>query len=422
MSEEKSYNPYLTMQNTIRTAAEKLGMTENDYGFLLQAERELIVSLPVEMDNGDVKVFQGYRVQHSSLRGPCKGGIRYHEAVDLDEVRALAGWMTLKCAVADIPYGGAKGGICVNPANLSKKELRRLTRRYAFAIAPIIGPEQDIPAPDVNTNGEIMGWFMDTYSILTGKYSVGVVTGKPIEVGGSLGRVEATGRGTMFALRELLRRKGLNMKDISIAVQGYGNVGRIVSELCHREGAKIVAISDVTGAYYDSEGLDIDGIRRYLLESGEKTLENYSAPGVQRTTQYELLTCDCDVLIPAALENQINEEVAQNIKAKMIVEAANGPTTTEADIILAERGIDCVPDILANAGGVVVSYYEWVQNRQAHSWSENEVNRKLEDVMCKSFDEVYTMSLIEKTNMRQAAYMVAIKRIVANHEIRGIFP
>lgn len=419
---KNNYNPYENMLEVLDKAASMLELEEKDYVAIKYPERELKVAVPVEMDDGSVRVFEGYRVQHSSSRGPCKGGIRFHQDVDIDEVKALSAWMSFKCAVVNIPYGGAKGAVRVNPAELSKAELKRLTRRYTAMILPLIGPEKDIPAPDVNTNAEIMGWIMDTYSMFQGYTVHGVVTGKPIEVGGSLGRKEATGRGVMLMAREILHRLGLPVMGTRVAVQGMGNVGGTAAKLLYNEGCKIVGISDVSGGLYKADGLDIDAILKYLNANPGKLLENYEADGVKHIGNEELLTCDTDMLIPAALENQINEEIAKEVKAKIIVEGANGPTTVEADRILDARGVRVVPDILANAGGVVVSYFEWVQNIQSLMWDEEEVNRTLERIMIRAFKEVWDRAREKETTMRMGAYMVALDRISRAKKIRGVFP
>jgi glutamate dehydrogenase (NAD(P)+) len=418
---EKKYNPYDNMLEVLDTAAGMLGLLESDYIALRYPERELKVSIPVEMDDGSVRVFEGYRVQHSTSRGPAKGGIRYHQQVDIDEVKALAAWMSLKCAVVNIPYGGAKGAVKVDPAQLSKAELKRLTRRYTAMILPLIGPEKDIPAPDVNTNAEIMGWIMDTYSMFKGYTVPGVVTGKPVDVGGSLGRKEATGRGVMLMTRELLHRSGVPVLGTSVAVQGMGNVGGVAAKLLQAEGCRIVAASDVSGGIRRKSGLDVADILRYLDTSGKK-LNEYEAQGVEHITNEELLTMDADVLIPAALENQITEQLAGSVKARFIVEGANGPTTVEADRVLESRGIKVLPDILANAGGVVVSYFEWVQNIQSLTWDEEEINRTLEKIMIRAFNEVMDKAAEYHTTMRMGANIVAIDRIVKAKNIRGVFP
>lgn len=416
-----TYNPYNQMLEVLDSAAAMLGLKEKDYVVIKYPERELKVSVPIEMDDGTVKVFDGYRVQHSTSRGPCKGGIRYHQDVDLDEVKALAAWMSFKCAVVNIPYGGGKGAVRVDPTKLSKNELRRLTRRYTAMILPLIGPERDIPAPDVGTNAEIMGWIMDTYSMFKGYSIAGVVTGKPIEIGGSLGRKEATGRGVMIITKQILKKMNLELKGIRVAVQGMGNVGRTAAQLLFEEGAKIIAVSDVSGGLICEEGLNMDRISEFLSSNGA-LLKDYSENGVRHASNAEVLGSDVDILIPAALENQISEKIAPTVKAKIIVEGANGPTTTEADKILGENGKVVVPDILANAGGVVVSYFEWVQNIQSLMWDEEEVNKTLEKIMVKAFDNVWAMKTEKNTTIRMAAYMVAIDRILRAKKIRGIFP
>jgi len=420
----KAYNPYDNMLEVLEKAAKMLNLPERDYVAVKYPERELKVAIPVEMDDGSIQVFEGFRVQHSSSRGPCKGGIRYHHDVTMDEVKALAAWMTFKCAVVNIPYGGGKGAVKVDPMKLSKNELKRLTRRYAAMILPLIGPERDIPAPDVGTNAEIMGWIMDTYSMFKGYTVPGVVTGKPIEVGGSLGRKEATGRGVMLMTREILHRLGLPVVGTKVAVQGMGNVGATAAKLLHNEGCKVVAVSDVSGGLYKDTGLNIDAIVDFLESNRGKLLKDYNAEaeGAKRITNKELLTCDAYVLVPAALENQINEEIAKDVKARIIVEGANGPTTVEADKILEGKGVKIVPDILANAGGVVVSYFEWVQNIQSLTWDEEEVNRTLEKIMIRAFNEVWDKANEKATSMRMGAYMVALDRVVKAKKIRGIFP
>lgn len=414
-----AYNPYTDMLKILDQAANLLKLKEDEYITLKYPERELKVSIPVEMDDGSVKVFEGYRVQHSSLRGPCKGGIRYHQDVNIDEVKALAAWMSFKCAVVNIPFGGGKGAIRVDPKELSKNELRRLTKRYTAMILPLIGPERDIPAPDVNTNAEVMGWIMDTYSMFKGYTVPGVVTGKPIEVGGSLGRKEATGRGVMIMAREILTRLGRPITGTRVAVQGMGNVGGTAARLLYREGCKIVAVSDVSGGVFCKNGLDIEDILNFL--SNGKLLKDYNAPGIKHITNEELLTSDVELLIPAAMENQITAKIAPDIKAGIIVEGANGPTTAEADQILKDLGKIIVPDILANAGGVVVSYFEWVQNIQSLMWDEEEVNRALEKIMIRAFNEVWEKAKEKEASLRMGAYMVSLDRIVKAKKIRGIF-
>lgn len=415
------YNPYDNVLSVMDRAAELLGYEQSDYDMLKYPERELKVSIPVEMDDGTVKVFEGYRVQHSTSRGPAKGGIRYHQDVNMDEVKALAAWMTFKCAVVNIPYGGGKGGVVVNPSTLSKGELRRLTRRFTAMIAPIIGPEQDVPAPDVGTTPEVMGWIMDTYSMLNGRCIHGVVTGKPIEIGGALGRKEATGRGVMQTAKLILKKNGVDLQRATVAVQGLGNVGGTTAKLLHKKGCKIVAVSDVSGAIYCETGLDIPCILKHI--SAPKTfVDTYNAEGVSHISNEELLELPVTLLVPAALENQLNADNADRIKAQFIVEAANGPTTPEADEVFAKKGITLVPDILANAGGVVVSYFEWVQNIQSVSWTEDEVNAKLTDIMTNAFTAVYELSKKRGISLRMAAYLIAMDRVVTAKKMRGIWP
>ncbi len=416
-----TYDPYQNVLSIVDHAAAMLGYEPSEYEMLKYPERELKVSVPVEMDDGTVRVFEGYRVQHSTSRGPAKGGIRYHQKVDLNEVKALAAWMTFKCAVVNIPYGGGKGGVVVNPNELSKNELRRLTRRFTTMIAPIIGPEQDVPAPDVGTNAEVMGWIMDTYSMLHNRCIHGVVTGKPIEIGGALGRAEATGRGVMLTAKHILDKMGMTLSDATVAVQGLGNVGSVAAKLLAQEGGRVVAVSDVSGGIYNPNGLDMPAILKHVATRGN-LLDSYEEPGMQRITNEELLELDVTMLVPAALENQINADNADKIRAKLIVEGANGPTTVEADEILNKKGITVVPDILANAGGVVVSYFEWVQNIQSVSWSEEEVNEKLADIMSRAFTAVYDIAKDHNTTLRTGAYLIAIRRVVEAKKLRGIWP
>ena len=416
-----AYNPYENVLKVMDEAAQILGYSESDIEPLKYPERELKVSVPVEMDDGSTRVFEGYRVQHSTSRGPAKGGIRFHPAVNNDEVKALAAWMTFKCAVANIPYGGAKGGITCDPSQMSKGELERMTRRYAAMIAPIIGPHKDIPAPDVNTNAEVMGWVMDTYSMKYGYPIPGVVTGKAFEIGGSLGRPEATGRGVMLCCRALTEKLGLDIKDCTFAVQGFGNVGSTAAYLIADLGAKVVAVSDHTAAFYCADGLDVHDMLDYAAGNG-RVLQGYKADGVTEIAKEDLLYTDADFLIPAALEGQITADNADRVKAKYIVEGANGPTSYEADQILNAKGKIVVPDILANAGGVIVSYFEWVQNLQSLSWSLEEVNNKLADILLKAFDEVYGLTEERGYPMRTSAYIIALRRLVKTKKIRGIFP
>lgn len=415
-----AYNPFENVLKIVDNAAHILGYEPADYEMVKHTERELRVSIPVEMDDKTVKVFDGYRVQHSTSRGPAKGGIRFHPDVNMDEVKALAAWMTFKCAVVNIPYGGGKGGVVVDPATLSKTELRRLTRRFTTMISPIIGPDQDIPAPDVGTNSEIMGWIMDTYSMLQGKCVHGVVTGKPIGIGGALGRSEATGRGVMENTTFILDKYGIDIKNATVAVQGMGNVGSVSAKLIAEQGAKIVAVSDVSGGVYNPAGLNIKAVLEHIGK--KQLLDSYEEPGMQRITNNELLQLPVTVLVPAALENQINEANADSIQAKIIVEGANGPITNEADEVLDKKGIIVVPDILANAGGVVVSYFEWVQNIQSVLWSEEEANAKLFNIMKRSFENVWDIAKENNVTLRMGAYLIAVKRVVEAKKLRGIWP
>ena len=416
----KQYNPYDNFLSVLDKAAKAVGMKEEDYVLIKYPERELKVSVPIKMDDGSVRVFEGYRVQHSTSRGPCKGGIRYHQSVNEDEVKALAAWMSFKCAVVNIPYGGAKGGIKVDPSTLSRAELERLTRRYTAMILPIIGPEKDIPAPDVGTNAQVMDWIMDTYSMMNGYTIPGVVTGKDLEVGGSLGRPEATGRGVMIITMEVLDKYKLAPSEVSVAVQGMGNVGSVAARLLYEKGCKVVAVSDVSGGIRNPEGLDIPEICDFVKQ--RKLLKDYDAKGVEHIDNHTLLTTKCDILIPAALENQITGEVAKELNCRLVIEAANGPTTVEADAVLEERGIVVLPDILTNAGGVIVSYCEWVQNLQSLPWDHNAVHATLFKVMTRALTDVYHKARDYKISYRLAAYAVAIERLCTAKKKRGIFP
>lgn len=422
MSTTKTYNPYDNVQAVVKNAAAILGYSHDDYEAVLYPERELKVSIPVRMDDGSVHCFEGYRVQHSTSRGPAKGGIRYHQNVNIDEVKALAAWMTFKCAVVNIPYGGGKGGIICDPSKLSENELRNLTRRFTAMIAPIIGPDQDIPAPDVGTNAGVMGWIMDTYSMLKGHCVPGVVTGKPLELGGALGRHEATGRGVMLTTLNILNALDIPVEGSTAVIQGMGNVGSISAKLIHNAGLKVIAVSDVSCGIYNPEGLNIPEIIEYLSAKKGNLLKDYSADGVSYITNEELLELKTTVLVPAALENQINAKNAKKIQAQVIVEGANGPTTVEADEILQKRGIVLVPDILANAGGVVVSYFEWVQNIQSVSWSEEYVNEHLKTIMDQAFQAVWDIAHEKDTTLRTGAYLIAVKRVVDAKNLRGIWP
>nr|WP_317449398.1 Glu/Leu/Phe/Val dehydrogenase [uncultured Sellimonas sp.] len=419
---KQTYNPYDNVLKVVQDAAEILGYSDSDIEAIKYPERELKVSIPVRMDDGTTRVFQGYRIQHSTSRGPAKGGIRFHPDVNADEVRALAAWMTFKCAVVNIPYGGGKGGVVCDPSKLSENEIRAITRRYTAAIAPLIGPEQDIPAPDVGTNAAVMGWIMDTYSMLKGHCIHGVVTGKPLELGGALGRNDATGRGVMFTTHNILNKLGIPAEGTTVAVQGAGNVGSVTARLLHESGMKVVAISDVSGGLYKPDGLDIPAVLGYLAADRKNLLKDFQEEGTVHISNEELLELDVTVLVPAALENQINEGNADKIKAKIIVEAANGPTSSAADTILLKKGTLIVPDILANAGGVVVSYFEWVQNIQSVSWTEAEVNKKLKDIMDAAFEAVWDLTAEKQTTLRMGAYLIALKRVVDAKSARAIWP
>ncbi len=418
---EKGYDPYKEVVTVLEKAMEVGNIDRTYFEIIKNPQRAVIVYLPIEMDDGSVKVFEGYRVQHSNIRGPFKGGIRYHQDCDLNEVKALATWMSLKCAVANIPYGGAKGGIKVDPRTLSKRELRKLTRRYTYAIEPIIGADTDIPAPDVNTNAQTMAWILDTYSMLKGKPCPGVVTGKPVELGGSRGRASATGRGVVISSKLILAQDGRTLKDCTVAIQGVGNVGGNAAKIFYNREAKVIAISEVNGGIYCREGLNIPEIIDFIAD-GKNCLKDYTADGVTHITNEELLTCRCDILVPAALEDQITGDIASKLQCSYIVEGANGPTTTAADAIITERGITLVPDIFANSGGVIVSYFEWVQNIQELTWEREQVNEMLESIMTKAFSEILAESKKTCCSLRMAAYILALRKLLYAEEIKGIFP
>jgi glutamate dehydrogenase (NAD(P)+) len=411
-------NPYDVAVAQFDEAAEHLGLSQAMRAILRKPKRELIVNFPVRMDNGDVEMFTGYRVQHNINRGPAKGGIRFSPQVSLDEVRALAMWMTWKCAVVGIPYGGAKGGVICDPHKMSSPELERLTRRYTTEISIIIGPNSDIPAPDMNTNAQIMGWMMDTYSMHQGYSVPAVITGKPLSIGGSEGRLEATARGVQVVTREALRDLEMRPDRCSVVVQGFGNVGGIAARLLSNLGCKIVGLSDIKGGIYNPKGIDVAAAMRFTKEHGNLL----GLPGTETVTNEELLELPCDVLVPAALENQLTRSNASRVKARLVVEAANGPTTPEADAILNERGITVVPDILANAGGVTVSYFEWVQDLQRFFWAEDEINQRLETIMMRSYQAVRNKSLGQQVNLRIGAYLLAVARVAEATEIRGVYP
>ncbi|NUO65284.1 MAG: Glu/Leu/Phe/Val dehydrogenase [Gemmatimonadaceae bacterium] len=410
-------NPFEAMMSRFDRAAELLDLEPGLYKVLRHSEKEITISVPVLMDNGEVEVFTGYRVLYNTSRGPAKGGIRFDMNVTLDEVKALAAWMTWKCAVVNLPFGGAKGGVICDPLKMSVSELERLTRRYTAGIINTLGPDSDVPAPDVNTNERVMAWVMDTYSMHMRHTVTAVVTGKPVEMGGSMGRREATGRGVMFVTREALRHLGIPMNGATVAVQGFGNVGSIAADLLSKQGCKIVAIADRTGGYHNKGGIDIPKAIEYVRQ--HKSLDGFK--GGDSITNEDLLTLPVDVLVPAALENVITSKNAGKVQAKIIAEGANGPTTAGADNILDEKGIFVIPDILANAGGVTVSYFEWVQDRGGYFWSEETVNNRLEEIMTRSFTDVLGLSKQHKVNMRTAAYMLSISRVATVHRLRGIY-
>jgi glutamate dehydrogenase (NAD(P)+) len=413
-------SPFQIAQRQFDEAAQHLTGVRPEYLAKLRLpERELTVNFPVRLDDGTIRIFTGYRVQHSMLRGPAKGGIRYHPDVTLDEVRALAMWMTMKCAVVGIPYGGAKGGVACNPKEMSLGEVERLTRRYTHEISSIIGPDRDIPAPDVNTNAQIMAWMLDTYAMKVGRPTPALITGKPVELGGSLGRNEATARGCQYTLRRAAKRLGLPLAGASVVIQGYGNAGSIAASLLHHEdGCRIVAASDSQGGIYNPKGLDPAALLKWKEEN--KTVATY--PDGDSVTNAELLELPCDILIPAALERQLTGRNADRVQARIIAEAANGPTEPEADAIFHDKGIFVIPDILANAGGVTVSYFEWVQNLQSFSWEEDEVNQQLERVMNRAFDQVVAIADEKKVRNRVAAGILAISRCVKAFHLRGVYP
>ncbi len=410
-------NPFEAMMSRFDRAAELLDLEPGIYRILRNPEKQLIVSVPIQLDNGDVDVYTGYRVVYNTSRGPAKGGIRFDMQVTLEEVKALAAWMTWKCAVVNLPFGGAKGGVICDPHSMSVGELERVTRRYTKGIMSLLGPDTDVPAPDVNTNERVMAWVMDTYSMHVGRTENAVVTGKPVEMGGSLGRKEATGRGCMLVTREALEHLGLPVKGATVAVQGFGNVGSTAARLLDEQGAKVVAIGDRTGAFHNSGGIDISEAIAYVQR--HRSLEGFTGGDV--ISNDELLTLEVDVLVPAALENVITTRNAPRIKAKVICEGANGPTSAAADSILEDKGVFVIPDILANAGGVTVSYFEWVQDRMGYFWSEDDVNERLAQIMIRSFGDVLKLSRQHSVNMRTAAYMLSISRVATVHRLRGIY-
>ena len=411
-------NPFEAMMSRFRTASQILGLEEEVYNVLKSPAKQVIVSLPITMDDGSIRVFEGYRVIHSTILGPSKGGIRFDPHVNLDEVKALAAWMTWKCAVVDIPYGGAKGGVTCNPRQMSAGEIERLMRSYTLSMIDIFGPDKDIPAPDMGTGPREMAWLMDEYSRTQGMTVNAVVTGKPIVLGGSLGRTEATGRGVMVSALAAMEKLKINPYKATCAVQGFGNVGSWASLLLAERGLKVVSVSDISGAYYNENGIDIAAAVKYR-DANKGTLEGFT--GAQKISGDELLTLPVDVLVPAAKEDVITHHNAAKIQAKLIVEGANGPTSSKADSIIFDKGISVVPDILANAGGVTVSYFEWVQNRLGYKWTADRVNRRSDRIMKDAFDNVYKTSVEYKVSMRIAAYMVAIDKVAKTYKFRGGF-
>jgi glutamate dehydrogenase (NAD(P)+) len=402
----------------LKAAAERLGLDQGMSAWLSFCQRELTVNFPVRMDDGALRMFTGYRVHHNLARGPAKGGIRYHEGLDLAEAKALAMWMTWKCALVQIPYGGAKGGVVVDARSLSRGELERLTRRFATEISVLIGPLSDIPAPDIGTDAQVMAWIMDTYSIHHGYTEPAIVTGKPLSIGGSLGRVDATSQGLAYVVQEAIQRRGGDLAGMRVAIQGYGNVGENAARILHTLGCRIVAVSDVYGGLYRSEGLVPGDVSRYSRETGSVV----GFPQAEPITNVDLLECDCDILVPAAIGGQIHKGNAARVRAGMIAEGANGPTTPEADVILKDRGVPVIPDILANAGGVIVSYFEWVQGRDAYFWSLDEVNARLRHIIVRSYDEVAQIASDRDLTLREAAHLLAVQRVAEATRARGVYP
>lgn len=411
-------SPFDSMMERFKFAAEILKLDEGMFSYLASPVKQVIVSVPIVMDDGSIRVFEGFRVIHDNVLGPSKGGIRFAPDVHLDEVKALAAWMTWKCAVVNVPFGGAKGGIRCNPKELSKGELERLTRRYTANLLEVFGPDRDIPAPDMNTDEQVMAWIMDTYSMNSLKTETAVVTGKPIILGGSQGRKEATGRGVVTVTLAALSKMGLMPNKSTVVVQGFGNVGSVSAQLMYEQGAKIIAISDISGGYYNKDGIDIPAAIKYM-NANNRSLEGY--PDAEPISNEDLLQLTCDVLIPAAKEDQINRENAHKIDAKIVSEGANGPVTANADSILEDNGVMVIPDILANAGGVTVSYFEWVQDRQGYFWTEERVNRRLNRMMRTAFDNLYKVAEEYNITLRQAAYVYAIDRVAETLKLRGIY-
>jgi glutamate dehydrogenase (NAD(P)+) len=413
-------NPFEVAKTQIDIVAKEMGLDPNITEYLKRIERALIVTIPIMMDDGSLQIFEGYRVHHSTVRGPGKGGVRFSPHVYLDEVKALATWMTWKTSLLNLPLGGAKGGVCVDPRQLSKKELERLTRRYTAEIINIIGPDIDIPAPDVNTNAQIMAWMMDVYSMQKGRTVPGVVTGKPIEIGGSVGRESATGMGLYFVVEALCEKLGLSLENQSIVVQGFGNVGGHIAELLYDRGCKVLAVSDVSTGIYDENGVNVNKLLEWAKQG--KLLKDYKEKSYKNITNEELLALECDILVPAAIENQITGKNADKINAKIVLEGANGPTTPGADKILFKKGIYVIPDILANSGGVCVSYFEYIQDIHSYFWKLDRINEELKRILLEAFEETYKISQERKISLRTAAYIIAVSRIAKAIELRGIFP
>jgi glutamate dehydrogenase (NAD(P)+) len=413
-------NPFEVAKTQIDIVAKEMGLDPNITEYLKRIERALIVTIPIMMDDGSLQIFEGYRVHHSTVRGPGKGGVRFSPHVYLDEVKALATWMTWKTSLLNLPLGGAKGGVCVDPRQLSKKELERLTRRYTAEIINIIGPDIDIPAPDVNTNAQIMAWMMDVYSMQKGRTVPGVVTGKPIEIGGSVGRESATGMGLYFVVEALCEKLGLSLENQSIVVQGFGNVGGHIAELLYDRGCKVLAVSDVSTGIYDENGVNVNKLLEWAKQG--KLLKDYKEKSYKNITNEELLALECDILVPAAIENQITGKNADKINAKIVLEGANGPTTPGADKILFKKGIHVIPDILANSGGVCVSYFEYIQDIHSYFWKLDRINEELKRILLEAFEETYKISQERKISLRTAAYIIAVSRIAKAIELRGIFP
>ncbi len=413
-------DPFEIAKRQIDIVSNRMGLNNNLKKYLKKVERALIVSIPIKMDDGNLEVFEGYRVHHSTIRGPGKGGLRYAPDVYLSEVKALATWMTWKCSLLNLPLGGAKGGIRVDPSKLSKNELERLTRRYTAEIMNIIGPDIDIPAPDVNTNAQVMAWIMDTYSMNKGRTVPGVVTGKPIEIGGSVGRNSATGMGLYYVLKALCKEIKMDLKSSKVVVQGFGNVGGAIASILYEKGCKILAISDISGGFYSEKGLNLNELLEWRDKN--KNLKDFQNKNYNFINNEDILTVECDILIPAAIENQITESNANDITCKILLEGANGPTTPIADEILKEKGIIVVPDILANAGGVCVSYFEYIQDIHSYFWKLDRINQELKNILVNAFKEVYNLSKEKNVTLRIAAYMIAFSRLVKAIEFRGIFP